>query len=116
MPDANPPVALGGFAVVDDEGRVALPQAVRDSLGLGPGSTIAYLVVDGHVAIIPHDRELARLMDDAAAALERAGLSTQDLLDRLPAIRERVMRRTYGDAFVEELAREQARLLAARGT
>jgi AbrB family looped-hinge helix DNA binding protein len=100
--------ALAGFAVLDDKGRVTFPKAVRAALGLAPGSAIAYVIAKGRLVIYPQDAELLRLTDDAAAVVEAAGLTTQDLLDELPTVRERIMRETYGDAFVDALARRHA--------
>jgi AbrB family looped-hinge helix DNA binding protein len=107
--------ALAGYTVVDDRGRVTLPKSVRAALGLVPGSSISYVVVKGRLVIYPQGQELLRLAEDAAVVVEVAGLTTQDLLDELPAVRERVMRETYGDAVVDELARRQAEARAANG-
>jgi AbrB family looped-hinge helix DNA binding protein len=107
--------ALAGYTVVDDRGRVTLPKAVRAALDLAPGSPISYIVIKGRLVIYPQGQELLRLAEDAAAVLEAAGLTTQDLLDDLPAVRDRVMRETYGDAVVDELARRQAEARAANG-
>jgi AbrB family looped-hinge helix DNA binding protein len=107
--------ALTGFAVVDDKGRFTLPKGVRAALDLSPGSAIAYVVVKGRLVLYPQDAELVRLADDAAALIKGVGLTTQDLLDSLPAVRDRVMRETYGDAVVEALAQRHAQAGAARG-
>ncbi|MGI8550128.1 MAG: hypothetical protein ACR2PL_04905, partial [Dehalococcoidia bacterium] len=44
----------------------------------------------------------------AASILERAGVTVDDLLAELPAVREEVLRDSYGDAFVDELERRHA--------
>ena len=44
-------------------------------------------------------------MHQAARALEDAGLTTQDLLDEIPVVGNELMRKEYGDAFVDELER-----------
>jgi hypothetical protein len=48
---------------------------------------------------------LEELMHRAALALEEAGVTAQDLLDELPIAGIELMRREYGDAFVDELER-----------
>lgn len=44
-------------------------------------------------------------MHRAVRALEDAGLTTQDLLDEIPVVGNELMRKEYGDAFVDELER-----------
>ncbi|HVC82427.1 MAG TPA: hypothetical protein VNL35_18220 [Chloroflexota bacterium] len=48
---------------------------------------------------------LEDLMHQAVRALEEAGLTTQDLLDEIPVVGNELMRKEYGDAFVDELER-----------
>ncbi len=52
--------------------------------------------------------DLLAALDRSAAAVAVAGLTADDLLDDLLAIREQVARATYGDAFMDELARAHA--------
>jgi AbrB family looped-hinge helix DNA binding protein len=104
---------LAGFATVDDRGRVALSKAARHALNLRAGSSLAYVVVDGTIVLIPQDEHLARLSEHAAQILENAGLTVEDLLAELPAVREEILREDYGDEFVDELTRRHA---AVRGT
>jgi hypothetical protein len=60
--------------------------------------------------------DLLAAADRSAAAVAVAGLTADDLTADLPAIRERVMRATYGDAFMDELRRDREALRAAGGT
>jgi len=57
--------------------------------------------------------DLLVALDRSAAAVAAACLSADDLLADLPAIRERVARETYGDAFMDELHRDYEALRAA---
>ncbi len=98
-----------GFAVLDDKGRLPVAKALRDALGLKPGSSVAYVLIDGLLLIIPQDEQLARMTARAAATLAKAGLTAQDLLDDIPAARADVVRDLYGDAFMEELEQARAR-------
>lgn len=93
----------GGFSTVDEKGRVALSKSVRASLGLAPGSQVAQVVIDGGVLIIPQDDHLARLSRDAQQALAAAGLSVQDILDELPAIKRELFVEAYGEQFLREV-------------
>ena len=79
-----------------------------------PGSSLAYILVDHALLLIPQDKHLAELMDRAAQAMERAGLTTEDLPNDLPAVRDQVVKEMYGTEFMEELAREHAAIRDAR--
>ena len=103
-----------GFGVLDDKGRLSLSKAVRQALGVQQGSSFAYILVDHTLMLIPQDEHLAELMDRAAQALERAGLTTEDLLNELPAVRDQVVTELYGKEFMDELAREHAAIHGAR--
>jgi bifunctional DNA-binding transcriptional regulator/antitoxin component of YhaV-PrlF toxin-antitoxin module len=102
------PAAPGGFGVLDDEGRVSLPQPVRSALGLRAGSPVAYVILEGAVLLVPQDEALAALTQDAERALSMAGLTAQDILDELPAARDAVVSESYGAEFLEELGRLHA--------
>lgn len=103
----------GGFAVLDDKGRLPLPQEVRDALGLHAGSAVACILLDGMILLLPQDREMVELMEQAPRRLAEAGLTVQDLLDNLPKVREEVMIEAYGEEFVRDLERRHAALLGS---
>lgn len=98
----------GGFGVLDEKGRISLSKPVRGALGVQPGSPVAYIVLDHALLIVPQDAHLTALLRQAAQALESAGLTTQDMLDELPAARAEVVAEAYGAAFLEELERLRA--------
>ena len=104
-----------GFGVLDERGRLTLSKAVRQALHLRPGSSVAYIVIEDQLLVIPQDEHLARLMDGAAAALARMGLTTDDLLADLPAAGEAAMRAAYGDDLVDELAAVHRQVQTADG-
>src|SRR5579872_5652163 len=99
-----------GFGIVDDKGRISLSKPVRTALGIQPGSSVAYVVLDHALLLIPQDEHLAALMERAQQALARAGLSTQDVLDELPAAREEVVTETYSAEFLREMERLRQQL------
>jgi|SRR5579872_6494538 len=92
-----------GFSTIDEKGRVSLPKAVRAALGVHPGSSLAYIVLDNAVLFVPQDEHLAQLQQSAAQVLTEAGLTVQDLLDYLPQAREEVMREAYSSEFLAKL-------------
>lgn len=94
---------MAGFSSVDEKGRVQLPKALRASLGIHAGSSLAYIMVDHAILLVPQDDALEQLQQRARVALTAAGLTSDDLLARLPQAREEVMQEAYGPQFVERL-------------
>lgn len=106
--------ASSGFGVVDEKGRLTLTKSVRNALGIDPGSQVAFVLLDGALLIVPQDDHLAVLMQKAAEALARTGLTAQDFLDELPAAGDAVFREAYGDEFVQKIERLRAELGLSR--
>jgi bifunctional DNA-binding transcriptional regulator/antitoxin component of YhaV-PrlF toxin-antitoxin module len=104
-----------GFAVVDEKCRISVPREVRQTLDIGPGSRLAYATIDGMFVLISQDKHLALLVRQATKALANAGLTAQDIIEELPAVREEMMREAYGEEVVAELARLHAALRAEEG-
>jgi AbrB family looped-hinge helix DNA binding protein len=103
--DADEESVTGGFATVDEKGRISLPKQVRRELGVQAGSSVAYVLLNHTLLIIPQDEHLAALSKHATETLAAAGLTVDDLLDELPAARDQVMRELYGPDFIQELER-----------
>ncbi len=61
------------------------------------------------------DIDLEISMRRATRAMDDAGITPQDLMDELPAARDALMRRWYGDEFVDNLERQQATLRSEKG-
>ena len=98
----------GGFAVVDDKGRLSLPKPVRTALGLDSGASVAWIALGGAVLLVPQDEHLSDLAARAQAALAAAGLSVDDVLAELPTARAEVVEETYGPDLVREIERAHA--------
>jgi bifunctional DNA-binding transcriptional regulator/antitoxin component of YhaV-PrlF toxin-antitoxin module len=76
---------------------------MRDALGLSAGSTVAFVKIGAAIIIVPQDKHLEELMDAAMRALDKAGISVEELLEDLPAARDEVVTEHYGAAFLEKL-------------
>ena len=100
----------GGFAVVDEKGRFALPKPIRQELGIDAGASVAWLVVDGAVVVVPQDGHLAELFARGQRALAAAGLSVEQIEASLPEARAQAVEELYGRDLVEELASAEASL------
>ncbi len=101
-------MSTAGFGTVDDKGRITLSRAVRGELGIKPGSSLAYIVLDGMLLLVPQDEHLAELMEQGSQALANAGLTVRDLLDELPAARAEIVSEAYGADFLHESERLHA--------
>ena len=106
-------LSTAGFGTVDDKGRITRSRAVRGALGIKPGSSLAYVVLDGMLLLVPQDEHLAEMMESASQALAHAGLTELDLLDELPAARAEVVSEAYGTNFLRRRARKP--LLSSEG-
>lgn len=63
-------------SVVTSKGQTTLPKSVRNSLGLGPGDRVRYLILDGEVRLIK-----ARSVVELKGILHRAGAAPKSLED-----------------------------------
>lgn len=98
----------GGFSTLDEKGRISLSKPVRNALGIQAGSSLAYIMLDHALLLIPQDEHLATLMQRGADALAAAGLTADDLIAELPAARAEVVAEAYSAEFLREL--EQLRV------
>jgi bifunctional DNA-binding transcriptional regulator/antitoxin component of YhaV-PrlF toxin-antitoxin module len=102
-----------GFGVVDAKGRFSLSKQVREALGIEPGSVLAYVVMDNTLLLLPQDAYVASLLERAARVVEEAGLTAQDFLDELPAVRAQVVRKLYGEEFMSDLERRYGAMVGS---
>lgn len=101
---------MAGFAVLDNKGRLALPKVVRSALHVEGGSTVAYVVAGDTLLVVPQDAHLALLMERASRAVAAAGLTAQDYIDEVPAVREELLHESYSADFIAQLRAEHARV------
>lgn len=99
-----------GFAVLDNKGRLALPKGVRSALHVQAGSTVAYIVAGNSLLVVPQDAQLAALMERASHSVAAAGLTAQDYIDELPAVRDELLQARYRAEFVAQLRADHARV------
>jgi AbrB family looped-hinge helix DNA binding protein len=72
---------MGNSAVVDERGRIVIPQAVRDDMGVSPGSMIGLKKVEGYYVLVNEGNARERLLA-AFADLDHS------MADRLTAERQ----------------------------
>jgi bifunctional DNA-binding transcriptional regulator/antitoxin component of YhaV-PrlF toxin-antitoxin module len=97
--------AAAGYTQLDEKGRLTLGKPVRQALRLQAGAILAWLKVGDAIMLVPVDAHLVGLMEDAAAAFERAHLSFDHLDEELARIREEVIHEHYGPDLLAEIRR-----------
>lgn len=65
-------------STIDGAGRLVIPKAIRDSLGLLPGQPLELVVRGGHIEIEPATMSL-QLVDKGGVAVARADERVQAL-------------------------------------
>lgn len=98
-------------SVLDDRGRLSLPQTVRDALQLHAGSRVTFVQLDGTVLLVPENKDLNDLLERAARSLTETEQTLEQLLANLPKVREEIMTEAYGEEFMQELKSKYASLL-----
>lgn len=108
--------ATAGFAVLDRKGRLALPKGVRSALQVEGGSTVAYVVAGDTLLVVPQDAQLAALMERASRAVAAVGLTAQDYIDEVPAVREELLQERYSADFIVQLRADHAKARQSRAS
>lgn len=74
-------------ATIDSGGRILLPKALRDSLGLTPGSTVDVSAYGGGITIIPGGRTAEVIESEDGRLIGRGSsrISDEDILALIDA-------------------------------
>lgn len=78
-------------------GVFTLPKSIRDKYHLEEGDALRLVDVDGVFVLTPMTPIVPELAREIERLRERAGLSTEDLLEQLQKTRKRLTREQYGD-------------------
>lgn len=95
MPNSQSQVEYVAHTRIGEKGQVTIPKPYRDELGLETGAPVAVLRIGEGLMLIPEQKRFRILCEAIASALERQQLEPSDLLDTLPAARQRVFLRRY---------------------
>ena len=93
--ETSVPVEYLTTARLGEKGQITLPKAYRDAAALDPGAPITLLQVGSGLLLIPEDPRFRALCERIATTFARHGTEAQDLLETLPAARQRVLARQY---------------------
>src|SRR5438874_320455 len=80
---------------IGEKGQLTIPKEYRDDLGLNTGAPMAVLRIGDGLMLIPEQNRFRMLCDSISSALKRQGVGADDLVETLPAARERVYTRRY---------------------
>ncbi|MBF0141930.1 MAG: AbrB/MazE/SpoVT family DNA-binding domain-containing protein [Magnetococcales bacterium] len=69
------------FTTVTSKGQVTIPKAMRDRLGIGPGSRVAFeLASDGRVVLVKSDGDRPRNRFESLRGCAGPGLGTDEIM------------------------------------
>lgn len=80
---------------VTSKGQVTLSASARKQLGIEQGTTLIEVVVGNCLVLLPENRITAQLRREAQAALERAGVSVDELKDQAARIKQEPLSERY---------------------
>ena len=95
MPTTQSQVEYLANTRIGEKGQLTIPKQYRDELGLGIGAPVAILRVGEALILVPEQDRFRALCESITSVFERRQVSPTDLLDTLPAARERVFARRY---------------------
>ncbi len=85
------------FSKVQQNGRVTIPQELREKWGLEPGSLVAFVETELGVMIVPHSEKVAReALDRIGEALKDKGITLDELIEDGREIRGQLLEEEYG--------------------
>jgi AbrB family looped-hinge helix DNA binding protein len=102
MPTSEPSVEYVAHTRIGEKGQLTIPKAYRDELGLDTGAPVAVLRIGEGLILIPEQSRFLQLCESISSVLERRKLAPADLLDTLPAARQRVFSRRYPELTGQE--------------
>jgi AbrB family looped-hinge helix DNA binding protein len=91
----QPSVEYVAHTRIGEKGQLTIPKLYRDELGLDAGAPVAVLRIGEGLMLIPEQNRFRNLCESIASVLERRQVEPADLLDTLPAARQRVFSRRY---------------------
>lgn len=84
------------LALVQKKGQVTIPSDMRKRYGLVDGGLVAIIEEEDGIKISPREAVAIDALDRIRQALEKRGVTLEDLLEAGEKIREDIYRETYG--------------------
>ena len=95
MPTSASQVEYVAHTRIGEKGQLTIPKPYRDELGLETGAPVAVLRIGEGLMLIPEQYRFLSLCESIASVFEQRKLAAADVLDTLPAARQRVFARHY---------------------
>ena len=80
---------------IGEKGQLTVPKQFREDLGLGTGAPFAVLRLGDGLVLLPEQQRFERLCAQIGAALSRIGVTSDEAIASLPAVRKRLYERRY---------------------
>jgi bifunctional DNA-binding transcriptional regulator/antitoxin component of YhaV-PrlF toxin-antitoxin module len=80
---------------VTSKGQVTLSASARKHLGIEQGTTLIEVVVGNCLVLLPQNSIMQQLRTEAAAAIQRAGVTPQDIIAEAGRLREERLSERY---------------------
>jgi len=93
--DSLLPVAYLGTARLGEKGHITVPKEYRDAFALEAGAPMSVLQLGSGLVLVPEQARFRELCERVARASASHGIAVRDILQTLPATRERVCARHY---------------------
>lgn len=100
--DATLPVVYLTTARLEEKGQITVPKEYRDAFGLEAGALMSVLQLGSGLVLVPEHARFRQLCDRVARAFTTHGIEVRDILQTLPATRERVFARHYPDLAAQK--------------
>ncbi len=84
------------FVRVEQAGEIAIPRTLLQSMSVTEGDTLTMLALGDMLVITSRVLYMPELTSKLAAVIDARGLTLDDMLDELPAIRAELFRERYG--------------------
>lgn len=107
LSDPTLPVAYLATARLGEKGQITMPKEYREAFALEAGAPISVLQLGSSLVLVPEYARFHELCDRVARAFASHAIEVRDILQTLPATRERVFACHYPDLATQKLARKR---------
>ena len=80
---------------VTSKGQVTLSASARKHLGIEQGTTLIEVVVGNCLVLLPQNSIMQQLRTEAAAAIQRAGVTPEEIIAEADRLREERLSKRY---------------------
>jgi AbrB family looped-hinge helix DNA binding protein len=107
LSDSSLPVAYLTTARLGEKGQITVPKEYRNAFALEAGAAMSVLQLGSGLVLIPEQAHFRQLFDRVAHAFASHGIEVRELLQTLPATRERVFARHYPELAAPKPTRKR---------